>query len=72
MNLSQNKGGEHVKATDTPSHTPPGAVGWKDVLQLLKESIRRSRKEEVLLILKKGGDVSAFRKELDLAVGERP
>ena len=32
--------------------------------------IRRTRKEEVLLVLKKGGDVSAFRKELDLAVGE--
>ena len=26
---------------------------------------------EVLLVLKKGGDVSAFRKELDRAVGER-
>ena len=34
-------------------------------------SIRRTRKEEVLLVLKKGGDVSAFRKELDRAVGER-
>ena len=34
-------------------------------------SIRRTRKEEVLLVLKKEGDVSAFRKELDLAVGER-
>ena len=34
-------------------------------------SIRRTRKEEVLLVLKWGGDVSAFRKELDLAVGER-
>ena len=34
-------------------------------------SIRRTRKEEVHLVLKKGGDVSAFRKELDLAVGER-
>ena len=34
-------------------------------------SIRRTREEEVLLVLKKGGDVSAFRKELDLAVGER-
>ena len=34
-------------------------------------SIRRTRKEEVLLVLKKGGDISAFRKELDLAVGER-
>ena len=34
-------------------------------------SIRRTRKEEVFLVLKKRGDVSAFRKELDLAVGER-
>ena len=34
-------------------------------------SIRRTRKEEVLLILKKGGDVSAFREKLDQAVGER-
>ena len=35
-------------------------------------SIRRCRKEEVLLVLKKGGYVSAFRKQLDHAVGERP
>ena len=34
-------------------------------------SIRRTRKEEVLLVIKKGVDVSDFRKELDLAVGER-
>ena len=33
--------------------------------------IRRTRKEEVLLVLKRGGDVSAFCKELDRAVGER-
>ena len=26
-----------MKAPDTPSHSPPGAEGWKDVLQLLKE-----------------------------------
>ena len=26
-----------MRVTDTPSHTPPGAEGWKDVLQLLKE-----------------------------------
>ena len=26
-----------MKAPDTPSHTPSGAEGWKDVLQLLKE-----------------------------------
>ena len=34
-------------------------------------SIRRTRKEEVHLVLKKGGDVSVFRKELDRVVGER-
>ena len=34
-------------------------------------SIRRTRKEGVLLVLKKGGDVSAFHKERDRAVGER-
>ena len=34
-------------------------------------SIRRTRKDEDLLVLKKGGDVSASRKELDLALGER-
>ena len=26
-----------MTAPDTPSHTPPGAEGWKDVIQLLKE-----------------------------------
>ena len=34
-------------------------------------SIRRTRKKEVLLVLKNGGDVSAFHEELDRAVGER-
>ena len=34
-------------------------------------SIRRIRKEEILLVLKKGGDVSAFEKALDQAVGQR-
>ena len=33
--------------------------------------IWRTRKEEALLVLKKGGNVSAFRKELDQAVVER-
>ena len=37
MNSDINKRGEEVRAPDTPSHTPPGAEGWKDVLQLLKE-----------------------------------
>ena len=31
------KGDEEVKAPDAHSHTPPGAEGWKDVLQLLKK-----------------------------------
>ena len=34
-------------------------------------SIRRINKKEILLVLKKGGDVSAFEKALDQAVGER-
>ena len=34
-------------------------------------SIRRTRREEILLVLKKGGDVSAFEKALDQAVGEK-
>ena len=34
-------------------------------------SIRRIRKKDVFLVLKKGADVSASRKEIDLVVGER-
>ena len=34
-------------------------------------SIRRTRREEILLVLKKGDDVSAFEKALDQAVGEK-
>ena len=34
-------------------------------------SIWRTRKGEVLLVLKEGGDVSAFHEELEQAVGER-
>ena len=37
MNSIHNKGDEEVKAPDAHSHTSPGAEGWKDVLQLLKE-----------------------------------
>ena len=32
-------------------------------------SIRRTRREGILLVLKEGGDVSAFQKALDQAVG---
>ena len=41
MSENINKRGEEVRVPDTPSHTPPGAEGWKDVLQLLKEKIKR-------------------------------
>ena len=34
-------------------------------------SVRRTRKEEVLLVLKKGDDIPAFQKALDQAVGAR-
>ena len=34
-------------------------------------SIRRTRREEILLVLKKGGNVSAFEKALDRAVGDK-
>ena len=34
-------------------------------------SIRRTRREEILLVLKKGGDVSTFEKALDQAIGEK-
>ena len=34
-------------------------------------SIRRTRREEILLVLKKGYDVSTFEKALDQPVGEK-
>ena len=33
-----------MKALDTPSHTSPGAEGWKDVIQLLKEQSEKMEK----------------------------
>ena len=42
---------------------------WRAGLGVL--SIWKTRKEEVLLVLKKGRDVSAFRKELAQAFGQR-
>ena len=35
-------------------------------------SFRRTRRKEILLVLKKGGDVSAFEKALDQADGRLP
>ena len=34
-------------------------------------SIRRTRREEILLVPQKGGDVTTFKKALDQAVGEK-
>ena len=34
-------------------------------------SVRRTRTEEILLVLRRGGDVSAFEKALEQAVGEK-
>ena len=34
-------------------------------------SIRRTRREEILLVLRKGGDISTFEKALDQVVGEK-
>ena len=60
-----------------------GGQSYADILKEMKAkvdpqkaeleflSIRRTRMKEVLLVLKKRGDVSAFRNELDRAVGER-
>ena len=55
MNVLQNKGGEEVKASDTPSHTSPGAEGWKDVLQLLKEqSAKMEKLARALSVIQQG------------------
>ena len=40
-NFEKNKGDEAAKAPDAQSHTPPGADGWKDVLQLLREQSKK-------------------------------
>ena len=34
-------------------------------------SVRRTRREEILLVLKRGGGISAFEKALDQAVGQK-
>ena len=55
MNTIQNKEGEEVKASDTPSHTYPGDKGWKDVLQLLKEqSVKIEKLARALSVIQQG------------------
>ena len=49
------KGDEEVKAPDSQSHTPPGAEGWKDVLQLLKEqSVKMEKLARALSVIQQG------------------
>ena len=44
-----------MKAPDTPSHTPLGAEGWKDVLQLLKEqSVKVEKLARALSVIQQG------------------
>ena len=44
-----------MKASDTPSHTSPGAEGWKDVLQLVKEqSAKMEKLARALSIIQQG------------------
>ena len=44
MNSVKNKGDGEVKARDAHSHTPLGAEGWQDVLQLLTEQNEQMEK----------------------------
>ena len=46
---------EEEKAPDAHSHTPPGAEGWKDVLQLLKEqSVKMEKLSRALSVIQQG------------------
>ena len=55
MTSMHNKGDEEVKAPDAHSHTPPGAKGWKDVLQLLKEeSVKMEKLARALSVIQQG------------------
>ena len=50
-----NKRDGEVKAPDAHSHTPPGADGWKDVLQLLKEQNKKMvRLARALSVIQQG------------------
>ena len=49
------KGDEEVKAPDAHSHSPPGAEGWKDVLQLLKEqNVKMEKLARDLSVIQQG------------------
>ena len=55
-----------MRAPDTPSYTSPGAEGWKDVLQPLKEqSVKMEKLARALSVIQQG----ILRK--NQAVGQR-
>ena len=74
---------EVTRSGDAIRVSAKDGVSYAEILKAMKEkvnpqnagaevlSIRRTRREEILLFLKKGGDVSAFEKALDQAVGEK-
>ena len=44
-----------MRALDTPLHTSPGAEGWKDVLELLKEqSVKMEKLARALSVIQQG------------------
>ena len=44
-----------MKVPDKPSHTPPGAEGWKDVFQLQKEqSAKMEKLARALSVIQQG------------------
>ena len=50
-----NKGYEEVKAPDAHLHNPPGAEGWKDVIQLLKDkSVKMEKLARALSFIQQG------------------
>ena len=59
-----------MKAPDTPSHTPPGAEGWKDVLQLLKEQSRKIERLSMALKVIQDGMLQNSPTTVKTSVGE--
>ena len=72
-----------ARSRDAIRMSAKDGVSYVEILKVMKAkvkpqnsgagvlSIRRTMREEILLVLKKGGDVSAFEKELDRVVGEK-
>ena len=65
------KRSEPARSSDAVKVSTKDGESYADILKEMKAKVRRTRKEEGICALKKGGDVSAIHKELDQAVGER-